>query len=83
MNICWENAPNGAAMPGAPADRVMHASLTLDGATILGSDDPTGDGGPRSGQSGEQFSQPLVGLPVRTGQGNRAIIDGEDELPLR
>lgn len=36
-------------MPGADPTHVMHASLTLDGQAIMGSDDPTGDGGPKAG----------------------------------
>lgn len=36
-------------MPGAEPHHVMHAALTLDGAMIMGSDDPTGDDGPKTG----------------------------------
>jgi PhnB protein len=43
------DAPPDAAMPGAPADAVMHASLTIGDALLMGSDDPTGDGGPKIG----------------------------------
>jgi PhnB protein len=43
------DAPEGG-MPGAPADAVMHAALVLPGGGLLmGSDDPTGTGGPKSG----------------------------------
>ncbi len=42
--------PEGAEpMPGAEPHHVMHAALVLDDATLLGSDDPTGDGGPKLG----------------------------------
>lgn len=42
--------PEGAEpMPGAEPHHVMHASLTLDGGLLMGSDDPTGDGGPKVG----------------------------------
>jgi PhnB protein len=42
--------PDGAdPMPGAEPHHVMHASLTLGDAFIYGSDDPTGDGGPKKG----------------------------------
>ena len=41
--------PEEARMPGAPDDLVMHASLPLNGSFLMGSDDPTGDGGPRKG----------------------------------
>lgn len=44
------DAPEGAGMPGAPDDSVMHAAIVLPGGGVLmGSDDPTGDGGPKSG----------------------------------
>lgn len=40
---------NAEPMPGAEPHHVMHAALTFDGAVIMGSDDPTGDGGPKTG----------------------------------
>ena len=36
-------------MPGAEAHHVMHAALTFGGDMIYGSDDPTGDDGPKTG----------------------------------
>ena len=36
-------------MPGGTPEQVMHAALTLPDAVIMGSDDPTGDGGPKTG----------------------------------
>ena len=42
--------PEGAEpMPGAEPHHVMHAALMVDGGVLLGSDDPTGDGGPKVG----------------------------------
>lgn len=42
--------PEGAeTAPGAEPQHVMHASLTFGDGTIMGSDDPTGDGGPKVG----------------------------------
>jgi PhnB protein len=43
--------PEGVeGMPGAEPKHVMHASLTLgEGRLLMGSDDPTGDGGPKTG----------------------------------
>lgn len=39
-------------MPGAEPQHVMHASLTLgEGRMLMGSDDPTGDGGPKVGSA--------------------------------
>jgi PhnB protein len=37
-----------APMPGGP-ELVMHASIALGGGFLMGSDDPTGDGGPKTG----------------------------------
>jgi PhnB protein len=36
-------------MPGAEPHHVLHAALTADAGVLLGSDDPTGDGGPKVG----------------------------------
>ncbi len=41
--------PGAEPMPGAEAHHVMHACITLDGGMLMGSDDPTGDGGPKTG----------------------------------
>ncbi|HEX6424341.1 MAG TPA: VOC family protein [Acidimicrobiales bacterium] len=42
--------PEGAdPMPGAEPHHVMHASIALGGGFLMGSDDPTGDGGPKVG----------------------------------
>ena len=42
--------PDGAEpMPGAQPHHVMHASITLGNGVLMGSDDPTGDGGPKVG----------------------------------
>lgn len=39
------SAPEGEAMPGASDDMIMHAALVFDdGALLMASDDPTGDG---------------------------------------
>lgn len=44
-------APDGG-MPGASADMVIHAALTLEnGSMLMASDDPTGDGGGTKGIS--------------------------------
>lgn len=44
-----DTPPGVDPMPGATPDQVMHASLTLHDALLMGSDDPTGDGGPKTG----------------------------------
>lgn len=42
--------PEGAEpMAGAEPHHVMHAALTLGDGVLMGSDDPTGDGGPKTG----------------------------------
>jgi PhnB protein len=44
------DTPEGVdPMPGASPEHVMHASIALGGGFLMGSDDPTGDGGPKSG----------------------------------
>jgi len=44
------DAPEDARMPGAADEAVMHAAITLPGgALLMGSDDPTGDGGAMKG----------------------------------
>lgn len=44
--------PEGAeSMPGAKPEHVMHASLNVGDAILMGSDDPTGDGGPKVGSA--------------------------------
>jgi PhnB protein len=44
------DAPEGTdPMPGASPEHVMHASIQLRGGFLMGSDDPTGDGGPKVG----------------------------------
>lgn len=45
------DVPPDQRMPGADDDTVMHASLTVGDALLMGSDDPTGDGGPKVGFS--------------------------------
>jgi PhnB protein len=48
--ITAADLPEGAdPMPGAEPHHVMHAALSLGGGLLMGSDDPTGDGGPKVG----------------------------------
>ena len=44
-----DTPPGEEGMTGAPADAVMHASIELNGSFLMGSDDPSGDGGPKVG----------------------------------
>lgn len=44
------DTPEGVEpMEGASPEHVMHASIELGGGFLMGSDDPTGDGGPKVG----------------------------------
>jgi PhnB protein len=45
------DVPDGEGMPDAEPTMVMHAALVDGDAILMGSDDPTGDGGPRAGSS--------------------------------
>lgn len=44
-------APEDSRMPDAGPDTVMHAALTVGDALLMGSDDPSGTGGPKVGSS--------------------------------
>ena len=41
--------PSDEAVPAGQADLIMHAALKFDGGLLMGSDDPTGDGGAMRG----------------------------------
>lgn len=41
--------PDAEPMPGAEPHHVMHAAIKVGDALLMGSDDPTGDGGPKVG----------------------------------
>jgi PhnB protein len=43
------DAPPDAAMPGAQPHHVMHAAVQIGDSLLMGSDDPSGDDGPKSG----------------------------------
>lgn len=45
------DVPPGNEMEGAKPTDVMHAALTVGGALLMASDDPSGDGGPKVGIS--------------------------------
>lgn len=48
--MTYADLPEGEdQMPGAEPHHVMHASIALRGGSLMGSDDPTGDGGPKVG----------------------------------
>jgi len=73
------DAPQEARMPGVDPDSVMHASLTVADALLMGSDDPTGDGGPKLGFS-VSYSAPDADTARRVFE---ALADGgEVTMPL-
>lgn len=48
--MTFADAPEGTEpMPGSSPDDVMHASIKIGEGFLMGSDDPTGDGGPKVG----------------------------------
>lgn len=58
--MTFADLPEGAeSMPGAEPHHVMHAALVVGDTSIYGSDDPTGDGGPKTG-IGVAYSAPDV-----------------------
>ena len=75
-----DDIPEGERMPGAAADSVMHAAISLPGGGLLmGSDDPTGDGGPKVGMS--------VNVEVPDAEEAKRVYDalaegGEVQMPL-
>ena len=64
--------PEDARMPGADPSSVMHASLTVGDALLMGSDDPTGDGGPKVGSAVAYTSDD----PARTEELLTALAEG-------
>ena len=50
LNVMKQSdVPEDSRTPGASADSVMHASIKLGDSFLMGSDDPTGSGGPMAG----------------------------------
>ena len=45
------DVPEGSGMPDADPEAVMHASLRVGDALLMGSDDPTGTGGAKVGSA--------------------------------
>jgi PhnB protein len=66
-------------MAASHPDLIMHAALTFDGQLLMGSDDPTGDGGPMRGIS-VNYTAPDVADVKRVFD---ALADGgEVTMPL-
>lgn len=51
MIATFGDGPPEENPPGVDPNGVMHVSLDADGAILMGSDDPSGDGGPKVGVS--------------------------------
>jgi len=52
LNVMRQSdVPEDARMPDADPASVMHASIKLGDGFLMGSDDPTGDGGPKVGSA--------------------------------
>jgi len=49
--LTMSDMPSEEPVPADQAGMIMHAALTIDGNLLMGSDDPTGDGGPMKGMS--------------------------------
>ncbi len=74
-----KDVPADQRMPGAPDDSVMHAALKSGDTLLMGSDDPTGDGGPKTGVS--------LSYTAPDAQTARSVFDalsdgGEVQMPL-
>jgi PhnB protein len=66
-------------MPGGEPHHVMHASIALGGGYLMGSDDPTGDGGPKVGVA-VTYTAPDAGEAKRVFE---ALADGgEVQMPF-
>lgn len=71
--------PADQRMPGAGDDVVMHAALKVGDALLMGSDDPSGDGGPKTG-----FNVSYTAPEVETAERVFAALSegGEVTMPL-
>jgi PhnB protein len=71
--------PDAEPMPGAEPHHVMHAAITVGDAFIYGSDDPTGDDGPKTGV-GVTFTAPDVDTAATV---FAALCEGgEEQMPF-
>ncbi len=72
-------APEGEAMPGSTPDTVMHAALPVGDTLLMGSDDPTSDGGPMKGVAVSYTADDVPGAEKAFG----ALSEGgEVTMPL-
>src|SRR3546814_4253302 len=78
--MSFADLPDGAdTMPGAKPEHVMHAALIHSDGLLMGSDDPSGDGGPRLG-----ISVSYTAPDIETGRkAFEAIVEGgEVQMPF-
>src|SRR3546814_18047278 len=82
LNIMsFADLPDGAdTMPGAKPEHVMHAALIHSDGLLMGSDDPSGDGGPRLGISA-RYTAPDIGTGRQAFEAN--VEGGEGQMPFR
>ena len=74
-----KDVPEDQRMPGSTDETVMHAALTFEGTLLMGSDDTTGDGGPRRGIALSYTASDLA----TAGTVFAALSDGgETQMPL-
>lgn len=71
--------PSHEAIPDAGPATVMHAAIDLNGSVLMGSDDPSGDGGPKLGFS-ISYSAPDV-ASVKT-VFDALSVDGSVIMPV-
>ncbi len=64
----FADVPADSQMPGADPEQIMHVTLSGDDIILMGSDDPTGDDGPKVG-----VAVAFVGTDIDK---NRAVFDG-------
>lgn len=77
--VTMKDVPEEQRMPGAADDTVLHASLTFEDTVLMGSDDPSGDAGPRHGISlSYTASDPAIADTVF----NALADGGEIQMPL-
>ncbi|GAB10672.1 hypothetical protein GOARA_061_01120 [Gordonia araii NBRC 100433] len=70
------DAPPDARMPGTSDDTVMHASLKVGDGLLMGSDDPSGDGGPKVGFT-VAYTAPDIATANRVFE---ALVDGGEAI---
>src|SRR3546814_17908284 len=81
LNIMsFADLPDGAdTMPGAKPEHVMHAALIHSDGLLMGSADPSGDGGPRHGISVSYTAPDIATGPqasggmLEGGEGQKAV----------